>query len=271
MSRAEVFRGFIALYQRIYTPEAVRERMEGMVRQIRRKPRVRQRPLRAFREEGPAARGALKVLLFNPDKAMRRVFRQSIRTTLRQAPFMLDKMIGLGLNVHFLRYFTDAIAPRFASLIAKERQTPPRLLTDQRVTLPESFRAEYRSIFPSVYLRLASRLRDKSSLHQGLVTAFSDFVERFHEDYDRLGEERFTQLQEICDRAIAKLNGEDPTTSSWSDAPPVRPVDRLTGDEEKRVVREVRLARVDDDILAAVEQELHRGEGRAAVVSETSL
>jgi hypothetical protein len=122
-----------------------------------------------------------------------------------------------------------------------------------------------------VYLRLASRLRDKSSLHQGLVTAFSDFVERFHEDYDRLGEERFTQLQEICDRAIAKLNGEDPTTSSWSDAPPVRPVDRLTGDEEKRVVREVRLARVDDDILAAVEQELHRGEGRAAVVSETSL
>jgi hypothetical protein len=269
MSRAEVFRGFIALYRRIYTPEAVRERMEGMVHQIRRKPRVRQRPIRAFREESRAARGALKLLLFNPDNGMRRVFRQSMRMTLWQAPFMLDRMIGLGLTVHFFRYFIDAIAPRFASLIAKERETPPRLLPDQTVTLPESFRAEYKSIFPSVYLRLASRLRDKSNLHYGLVTAFSDFVERFHEDYDRLGGERYTQLQRICDRVIAKLNDEDPTTSSWPDAPPVRPVDGLTGDEEKRAVREVRLARLDEDILAALEQELHRGEEGAAAVAPT--
>jgi radical SAM superfamily enzyme YgiQ (UPF0313 family) len=259
MSRAEVLRGFVELYNRIYSPDAVRERMEGMVRQVKRRARVPGRQLRAAREERRAARGALRLMFFHPDKEMRRAFRRSMWTTLRHAPFMLERMFTLGVNVAD-QGFVQTLRPKYESLILKEQQHPPRLASDKAVSVPEAFRKEYKSIFPSVYLRMASRLHDKSGLHPALVKVFSEFIERFHDEYDRLGDDRFIQLQEICDRTIAKLNNEDPTGGSWPDATAVQAVDRLKGEEERRVVRDVRRARLDDDILSAVEQDLHREE-----------
>jgi hypothetical protein len=133
------------------------------------------------------------------------------------------------------------------------------------ITIPASFHNDYKAVFPSVYLRLSSRLQDKSSLQTGLVTVFSDFLERFHDEYDRLGEQSFMQLQEICDRTIARLNGDDPTAGSWPDAPAVRPVDRFTDRHDKQVARKVRRDRLADDIFHAVEQDLFRSEERRAV------
>lgn len=261
MSRAEVLRGFVDLFERIYTPEALRERMEGMVRQIKHRPKVHRRPLLAFREEPRAARAALQLLLFNPDKGLRPALRRAMWTTLRHARFMMENMVALGVSMLFIHAFTKTLRQKYETLIMKEQRNPPRPLSDQTVTLPDSFRRDYKSIFPSVYLRLVSRLQDKSSLDVSLVKVFSEFLERFHTEYDRLGDDRFTQLQEICDRTIAKLNNEDPTTGSWPDAPAIQPVDRMT-EEEKRVAREVRRARLDDDILNAVDQDLRRNEQR---------
>ena len=271
MSREEVLRGFVDLYKRIYTPDAVRERMQGMVRQIRRRPRVRTRPLQALREESRAARGMLRLMFFNPDEGMRPALRRAMWTTVRRARFMMETMMALGVNVLFLHSFAHKIvAPMYESLIARERQNPPRPLSDHAVTVPLSFRKDYKAIFPSAYIRLASRLHEKSSLHPGLIKVFSEFLERFHHEYDRLGDDRYTQLQEICDRTIARLNNEDPTAGSWPDAPAIQPVERL-GEETKQVARDVRRTKLDDDIFNAVEQDLRRSDERRALLGEHLL
>jgi radical SAM superfamily enzyme YgiQ (UPF0313 family) len=264
MSRAEVFRGFVSLYRRIYSPEAISERLNGMLRQVKRRPRVPRHRLQAFREDRRPVRGVLRLLLFNEDEAMRRVFRRSLLHTLLRAPFLMEHLAAAMAGTLIHRYYTEALAPQYEALIQKEEKRPPRALPDQVVTIPASFPTDYKAVFPSVYLRLMSRLQDKGSLQTGLVTVFSDFLERFHDEYERLGEQSFMQLQEICDRTIAGLNGDDPTAGSWPDAPTVRPVDRFTDKSEKQVARKVHRDRLDDDIFHAVEQDLFRSEERRA-------
>ena len=46
-----------------------------------------------------------------------------------------------------------------------------------------------------------------------------------------------------------KRNGEDPTTGTFPDAPPVQSVMRMTDEEARKVVLEVRRVKLDDDIL----------------------
>jgi radical SAM superfamily enzyme YgiQ (UPF0313 family) len=265
MSRAEVIRGVEDLKRRIYAPKAVRERLDGMLQQVQRRPRVRQRLRRALREDRQRMRGGLKMLLFDEDKEMRRVFRRALLDTVRRAPFMMEEMARTMVAVSLIRNHIEAVAPQLEKVIQNEKERPRQRLMDQAVTIPVSFRKDFRKVFPSVYLRLAARLQDKSNLQTGLVTVFCEFLERFHQEYERLGEQRFTQLEEICDRTIARFNDEDPTTGSWPDAPAVRPLERLTNATERRVVHKVRRARLDDDIFHAVELELKDSEERRTV------
>ncbi|NIN00990.1 MAG: hypothetical protein GTO24_23760, partial [candidate division Zixibacteria bacterium] len=126
------------------------------------------------------------------------------------------------------------IARRFEAFIVYEKNNPPKILRDDDwATLPDSFRQDYKRLFPSVYRRLSARLNDRSRLSDALVEVFTDFIERFRKEYDQLGEQRFAYLQETCDRTISSLNQEDPTTSPLVEAPPIKLSDRINDEEER--------------------------------------
>lgn len=261
MTRAEVLRGFSALYNRVYSIENFEKRIADMIRQVKRKPRVQVRPFVLFLEERKHIRGLLRYFLFNADKRRRRFFLRYVRAALRHAPFMLPRVISLLVFQSSIQDFLPSIERDCEEIIEHETKHPPKILHDDVWSLlPDSFHLEYPMLFPSVYRRLSHRLKNRDHLTDALVEVFTDFIERFHKEYDQLGEQKMIHLQEICDRTIARLNQEDPTTASLAEAPPIRlEKHAFTGQDDLQSaddLTEIQRRKLGNEILKVVEQEL---------------
>ncbi|MBU0697861.1 MAG: B12-binding domain-containing radical SAM protein [Proteobacteria bacterium] len=263
MSRAELFQGYIDLCKRISTFESAGKRIENMMRQVKRQPRVPVRPLVVFWEEHRLILKMIKFFLFTRDRKLRHFFLNSLRATFKQAPFMLDRVVRLMLRLLAYQDFIVQLEPHYKALIEVEKNSPLHQVIggDEWATLPESFQKEYKKLFPTVYRRVYERINDKNHLTDALVEIFTTFIERFCKEYDRLGEQRLVYLQETCDRSIARFNQEDPTISVSVEAPSVQLVDRITDKQEKlqidKVLCDIRRLNLDNEVFKEVKRELH--------------
>jgi hypothetical protein len=241
-----------------YGPENIAARMTGMIRQIKRSPRLKRTPLRVLLQEEGLKRVTGIYWLRKRHPQLGTAMRQSLHRTWRHAPFALQKIAGLWVNVLMRKEFTDSMGNGIEAIIDYEAQHPPQPLQDKAVTLTPLLRKDYKDMFPSIYRRLSSRLQDPAHLTEALMEVVSEFIERFHSEHDRLGAQRFTHAQEICDRTLARLNGEDPTTTNFPDAPPVESLTMMHEEEGRQILKDIRRRKLDDDILEAVELELRR-------------
>ena len=175
---------------------------------------------------------------------------------------MVPRVIPLlGFHSIMEGFVTSLIKRSCEAIIEHEKKHPPEILHDDVWSLlPDLFHLEYPMLFPSVYRRLSHRLKNRDRLTDALVEVFTDFIERFHKEYDQLGEQKMINLQEICDRTIARLNQEDLSTASYAEAPPIQlEKHALTGQDYLQStgdLTEIQRRKLDNEILKAVEQEV---------------
>lgn len=261
MPRTEVFQGYVDVYKRLYSIEAMQERMLGMIDQVKRKPRKPFRFPFMFWEERKRIYSIFSFFLFTEDKPLRNFFVTSLLTTLRKAPFMLERVVMLIIGMLAYKQVVAELEVKYKALIDHEKRNPPPVEPPGIwISIPDAFRKEYKALFPSVFGRLHAGIKDKSRLNDALIEVFSDFLERFHKQYGTLGAERFLFLQETCDRSIASFNHEDPSQARYPDGYPIRLTTSKLDERELLLednITPVIRPKLDDEVLKAVEQELN--------------
>jgi hypothetical protein len=119
--------------------------------------------------------------------------------------------------------------------------------------VPEAFKKPYRDLFPQLHERVHQGLIDKSRTQDAMVEVIYDFLTRWGLTFEQFEEHHRTFLFEICDRTIAKENGELAAGAGAASAIRVLP-DRLAGLSEGQTL--VWLRRLADEVLRLVEQDL---------------
>ena len=118
--------------------------------------------------------------------------------------------------------------------------------------VPEGFRRPFHAIFPSVHERVRSALRDDARTEAALVEVFGDFLSRWCSGFNRFDEHLRLQLDEICDRAIARENdgaASGPGAQAVADPGTVASSGRTADLEQRRLA---------SDVLRCVEEESRR-------------
>ncbi len=237
MTRLQLLAGYRSLLERLHTWDAFRERIEGLVSAVQRRPLVAEPPM-TF-DEAMARCTAMRV-----SEEGRRTIESILRHTERTAPYMMRR-VKILIVQHVMYLGTLAkLLPQCDRQIDVEAREDLRLAVDNRaIPVPVAFRTSFNSIFPVVYRRAYLNLEDRGHLPEALTEIFVDFLVRWGDSFERLEPFHVTFLEEICDRTCAKHNGRPPESFV-----PVTDPEAAVPD-----VRRIRLA---DDILKAVEQTL---------------
>jgi radical SAM superfamily enzyme YgiQ (UPF0313 family) len=245
MSMAELLKGYINLVERIRDWANFEKRIQSLLSQVQRRPRV------GFRFEF----GKLLLLIVMLAKMKSDARRSSLRLllyTLRRAPFMVERVMAVvayqyqeALRVpHLKRFIADEIKQLEEGVMsfARERKV---------FVVPDGFRKSYPLLFPELYARVHTGLNDKSRAEDALVEVTYDFLTRWGQSFSRFEEHHKTFLQELCDRTIASENSLPHTSGSRAEIP--RDVELLA---QGAGHQEHRLKRLADDVLRCVEQDL---------------
>jgi hypothetical protein len=119
--------------------------------------------------------------------------------------------------------------------------------------VPDAFKKPYRAVFPELYQRIYLGLEDKSRIHDALTEVTYDFLTRWGPSFEEFGEHHRSFLYELCDRTLAKENG-DVRPARDERALPAPPTDGNGSFGEGQAG--VRLKRLADEVLRVVEQDL---------------
>jgi hypothetical protein len=249
MTRQELMTGYLRLVERLRDWRNFETRMMGMLSLIQRQPQVK--PRTATWEQ---SLGVFKFLLEGMEPQARQCAIRLLRYTRQRAPFMMAKVVGLLARQHL----EAAEVPSLRELI----DTQSRLESEGQITLqqeptvffvPEAFKKPYRDLFPQLHERVHQGLIDKSRTQDALVEVVYDFLTRWGLTFERFEEHHRVFFFEICDRTVAKENGE--LAAGAEARPELRVVpDRLAGLSAGQAL--VRLRRLADEVLRLVEQDL---------------
>ena len=242
MTRRELMSGYLGLVERVRDWRNFEARVKGMISRIQRQPKVKPpSPPWKLRLR------ALKFILFDMDKAARRSAIRLLLYTRRRTPFMLPRVMAM-----IARQYTEAAERPF---FREEIEAQIRLESSEEFTLqfeptvffvPEAFKKPYKAIFPELHTRVYQGLIDKSRTHDALVEAIYDFLTRWGPTFQQLEEHHRAFLFEICDRTIAKENGNLEAGAGE---------DVATGEPDIPDT-DYRRSRLPDEVLRTVEQDL---------------
>jgi radical SAM superfamily enzyme YgiQ (UPF0313 family) len=257
MSREQLFETYIELSQRLYTWKNVQERMLKMISQLRWTPRRAPRMHVVLWEEHRLILGLIKFIFLNNDKELRQFFLTAFGSVLRRSPYMFERILLLTIATVSFRNYAHSAQVNIKALIEHEKHHPPRILLDDGwIRLPESFQRDYRKVFPSVHRYLSERLADKARLNDALIEVFADFIQRFSKEYDGFTEQLLGNLGEICDRTVARLNGQSAVVPLGESAAIRLEETEAAGPAGTGGASTIRRLRLDDEIFKAVEQEI---------------
>lgn len=269
MSRVETYTGYANLVKRVFDWNNFATRVKGMVSLVKRKPNIPNAPpnisetdldralflLKMAQRSGMMnsltavqGRDAKGLELFRDfflieDETARNAIFDIIRHTVRNAPFMLDKVMKLIV----LQYGEWVVLQPYLQLVydqieaEKSGEFVPKIAQGV-ILVPERFKKPYKEIFPEIHKRVYLGLKDKTCVGEALIEVFTDFIIRWGRTFEQFEEYHKIFLQEIADRTIAKEN------SAYDDT-----VAPIQSSEEVPDVKKTRLA---DEILKHVEQKL---------------
>ncbi|MBI4483065.1 MAG: DUF4070 domain-containing protein [Acidobacteria bacterium] len=250
MSRADLYRGFADFMGRLYEWKHFAARTMTYVSTVTRRPRVHRRLALSPRDLKLYLGGVCFFVFGLRGDARRQSWRILLHTMCR-APYLLEVVISNIFQFHHERGLLEAHQAALRTQIDREKQQELRVAAGNML-IPEAFRKSYKEIFPEVYERLSNGLLNGSRLNDALVEVFGDFLVRWGPSLTRLEESHRAFLLEICARTIAKENAQSAGLIS-----PMR--------QAPAVARDLRIARLPEEILRSVEQDLRVG-GRARAV-----
>ena len=221
----------------------------GMLSHIQRRPQVK--PRSASWEQSMAV---FKFVLEGMEPQERQCAIRLIRYTRQRVPFMMAKVIGLLARQYLEAAEVLSLRELIATQIRLESTEEIRLLREPTVFfVPEAFKKPYRDLFPQLHERVHQGLIDKSRTQDALVEVVYDFLTRWGLTFEQFEEHNRAFLFEICDRTIAKENGELAAGADAGQELRVLP-DRRAGLSEGQTL--VWLRRLADEVLRLVEQDL---------------
>jgi hypothetical protein len=249
MTRSELMTGYLSLVERLRDWRNFEARVMGMISLIQRQPQVK--PRSASWEQ---SMGVFKFVLEGMEPEARQCAIRLLRYTRQRAPFMMAKVIGLLARQYLEAAEVPSLRELIETQIRLESTEEIRLLREPTVFfVPEAFKKPYRDIFPQLHERVRQGLIDKARTQDSLVEVIYDFLTRWGLTFEQFEEHHRLFLFEICDRTIAKENGELPAGASAPAELRVLP-DRRVGLSEGQTL--VWLRRLADEVLRLVEQDL---------------
>jgi hypothetical protein len=244
MTRVELLAGYRDLMRQVRDWDHFETRVKTLVSRVRRPP-----------ADGVSLKlilVALYLILFHLDRHARRVALRLMRYTFRHAPSMVKRVLRLVWNQHIEAVRLPTLLEAIDEQIRRETEGAQNLRPAATVFLvPDSFKKPYRAVFPELYQRVYSGLEDKSRLHDALTEVTYDFLTRWGPSFEEFGEHHRSFLYELCDRTLAKENGNGQHREK---APPEGMPDPNGSFHEGQAA--VRLKRLADDVLRVVEQDL---------------
>jgi radical SAM superfamily enzyme YgiQ (UPF0313 family) len=249
MTRRELMTGYLGLVERLRDWRNFEARVIGMLSLIQRPPRVK--PRSASWEQ---SMGVFKFVLEGMEPEARQCAIRLLRYTHQRAPFMMTKVFGLLARQYLEAAEVPSLRELIESQICLESAEGTRLLREPTVFfVPEAFKKPYRDLFPQLHERVHQGLIDKSRTQDALVEVVYDFLTRWGLTFERFEDHHRAFLFEICDRTIAKENGE--IAAGAGAIPELREhADRFAGLSEGQTM--IRLRRLADEVLRLVEQDL---------------
>lgn len=276
MTRLELLKGHLQLYDRIRDWDAWADRVTGFIRNVKRHPDVKLAPEEARKQKraerlgkllgkmqsGPgdwalglfhgliqlAPKGRGRGLMLFEKKARRAILRV-IEAAVEHTPWMFPEVIG-PLIVMQLRQVELLRQGRPAMVRQIELESSPAYqltFAESSVIIPEGFAPSYKKVFPEIYERVQKGLVNQTRIEETLIEIFTQFLSRWGAQLDNMQDYHQADLESTCDAVIAEEN-RHPHTGLVMLGPP------STNDFRK--------SKLPDEVLHSVEQELRLRPGR---------
>ncbi|UCF83501.1 MAG: DUF4070 domain-containing protein, partial [Desulfobacteraceae bacterium] len=246
MTRAELQARFLALIERVYNWEAFALRDKGFVSNVKRRPNVPKKG-REWKLFFQFARFLFSSVV---DWKTRRIILGIIWHTYKRAPFMLPqvaRMILRQLGYTNTKELRDVVQKQ----IDLEQSGAVKLEIEQiENVVPENFMVPYEEIFPEINKEVFEGLKDKTRSGETLIEIFTNFLKQWEPASESFSDEHRSYLMELTRRTVAEKNG--PNGGRMSNA---------SSAFTNMSVLDLKRARLSEDILRAVEQELQMGGG----------
>jgi hypothetical protein len=253
MSRVELLTGYRDLIRRVRDWSHFEARLRSMIAGVR---------------HAPAGLPSLKlilvafgVVLFRVKGEARRVALRSMGYTLWKSPSMLPRTIRLLWGQYLDAASLPTLLEAIDGQIRLEREAESRLRPARRVFfVPEAFKKPYRAVFPELYERVHRQLADRSRLENVLTEVVYDFLTRWGPSFEEFGAHHRSFLLELCDRSTSQENERRRTG-------PAKDESREASETVSPGQAAIRMKRLGDDVLRAVEQDL-RDFGKPSPLAE---
>jgi radical SAM superfamily enzyme YgiQ (UPF0313 family) len=201
MTRVELLEGYRALLGHVRSWESLERRAMGFVDNVRRRPHVK--PMSFKRRFGRLSkllvdrlRGRRKL-----PPEMRAMTKRLVRYTLRRAPYMLDRVLGLALQ----QAAEILVHPYQCAIIQKQIDATLRghlrlELDPSAGGVPPDFRRKLRDQLPALYDQLSVGIIDSQAIPVALMGVIKDFLVRWGPSFTGFEPHHMTYLSELCDR-----------------------------------------------------------------------
>jgi radical SAM superfamily enzyme YgiQ (UPF0313 family) len=237
MSRIELLKGYRDLAQKIYSWESFSQRVRGFVSLARRQPKVNY--------DQPTNEQMTRLgSTLNTDRDGHKAIEEITEHVRRHAPWLMRTVRELVIqHARYRQTVAERLPEQVSRQIELESSGKVIFKKDNRpVPIPGSFRAKFNQIFSEVYKRTYLNLTNKDNIPEAMIEIFVDFLVRWGSGFKQLEEHHIEFLKEIVDRTCTKFNGQPP-----QDFQPIT---------AGAPIEDVRRARLSDDVLKSVEQEL---------------
>ncbi|MEK6798086.1 MAG: alpha/beta fold hydrolase [Planctomycetota bacterium] len=253
MTRVELLEGYRRLITELRSWPSFARRMKAFLSGIKRKPNVAapSPAVRAQRmERMMKARGALDSVPKEARDAVTEILMHAMQTT----PYLIEHVGILLLQ----QAMDNALIPAHGDVIQRQiDQTASgalRLAPDPSAgMIPATFRTAVREVLPTLHDRLSAEIHYQPGVPEAMVAVIKDFLIRWGPTFERFEDYHQVYLQELCDRHVARFNGDNRNG-------------RITNG--KALTREhTQTSKFVTAVLVAVEQEM-RGEARSMLEPE---
>ncbi|MBC8231393.1 B12-binding domain-containing radical SAM protein [bacterium] len=242
MTRIELILGFMDLLQRSCDWKNFAPRIKSFISGVKRRPEVVQSGTSFADSRGNLLSGSL---ISSVDDDTRKIIFDIIQHTLKHAPFMLKRVIGLI----FQHYCNVALLPELNEAVHKQIEFEKSVDIEPYIDrseplISESFKEFYQGIFVDIYDKVYLGLNSKTRVDEALIRVFTDFLTNSGKTSEQFDDHHKIVLYEIVERTVAEEN-----SIFESDKPSIQM-------EDYGEISEIKKARLAGEILKYVEQEL---------------
>jgi radical SAM superfamily enzyme YgiQ (UPF0313 family) len=235
MTRLELLKGHLRLYDRIRDWDNWATRLEGYIKGIQRHPKLQLSPAEMARRKKAERLGKILAgldgivgdILFGGLRTMirmlpsrnrrsmtalepkaRKAIARVIRCTMENAPWMFPEVIGplIIMQIRQVELLKQG-RPLMVKQIEAEGAPGYQLrYAESSFVIPDEFAAAYKKVFPDIFNRVQEKLNNKARVEEVLISTFTQFISRWGVELDRLEDFHIEDLEATCDAAVAEDN-----------------------------------------------------------------